>query len=208
MKILQTYLIVVFFIFGLFLITGCSQTEGTILQANLDKQSVQRSGNDDDDDDGLEFKADLTGDQEVPPVVTNTTGEIKVEFNDDLTEAEFELEVRDGVAITQAHLHCAPAGVNGPVMAFLFGFVPGGFDVDGDLVEFTLTDANIAAVGADCVPTIGMAINNIADLAQAMQDGNIYANVHSVANPPGEVRGQLESDDDDDDDNDDDNDKK
>jgi len=206
MKILQTYLLVAFVIFGLFLITGCSQTEGTILQANLDKQSVQRSGNDDDDDDGLEFKADLTGDQEVPPVVTNTTGEIEVEFNDDLTEAEFELEVRDGVAVTQAHLHCAPAGVNGPVMAFLFGFVPGGFDVDGDLAEFTLTDANIAAVGADCVPTIGMAINNIADLAQAMQDGNIYANVHSVANPPGEVRGQLESDDDDDDDdNDDDN---
>ena len=199
MKILQTYLLVAFVIFGLFLITGCSQTEGTILQANLDKQSVQRSGNDDDNDDGLEFKADLTGDQEVPPVVTNTTGEIEVEFNDDLTEAEFELEVRDGVAVTQAHLHCAPAGVNGPVMAFLFGFVPGGFDVDGDLAEFTLTDANIAAVGADCVPTIGMVINNIADLAQAMQDGNIYANVHSVANPPGEVRGQLESDDNDDD---------
>ncbi len=127
-------------------------------------------------------------------MVTNTTGEIEVEFNDDLTEAEFKLEVRDGVAVTQAHLHCAPAGVNGPVVAFLFGKVPGGFDVDGDLAEFTLTDANITAVGADCVPTTGMAINNIADLADAMAEGNIYANVHTVTNPGGEVRGQLEED--------------
>ena len=142
-------------------------------------------------DSGLKFEADLDGAQEVPPVFTDTTGEIEVEFNDALTEAEFELEVFDGVAVTQAHFHCAPADVNGPVVAFLFGFVLGGFDVDGDLAEFTLTDANIAAVGADCVPSIGMAINNLADLALAMEDGNIYANVHSVANPGGEVRGQL-----------------
>ena len=145
-------------------------------------------------DDGLEFKADLVGAQEVPAVVTDTTGEIEVEFNETLTWAEFELEVSDGEAITQAHLHCAPAGQNGPVVVFLFGFVPGGFDVDGDLAEFTLTDANVAAVGADCMPSIGMDINNIADLAQAMEDGNIYVNVHSVANPGGEVRGQIQED--------------
>ena len=144
--------------------------------------------------DSWNFEAELEGAQEVPSVVTNATGEIEVEFNEIFTEAAFELEVSDGVAITQAHFHCAPAGANGPVVVFLLGFVPGGFDVDGDLAEFTLTDANVAAVGADCVPTIGMAINNLDDLAQAMEDGNIYANVHSVANPAGEVRGQLVED--------------
>ena len=72
--------------------------------------------------DGWEFEADLSGSQEFPSVVvTNTTGNFEVEFNDDLTEAEFELEVDDGVAVTQAHLHCAPAGANGPIVAFLFG---------------------------------------------------------------------------------------
>jgi hypothetical protein len=140
------------------------------------------------------FQADLTGDQEVPPVTTETTGEITVRFDRELTEARFRLIVEEGVAVTMAHLHCAPAGVNGPVVAFLFGEVPGGFDVDGRLARFTLTNANITAVGADCVPTAGMAITSIADLARAMQEGKIYANVHTVAHPGGEVRGQLEED--------------
>ena len=150
-------------------------------------------------DSGLEFEVDLDGAQEVPFVGTDTTGEIEVEFNDALTEAEFELKVSDGVAVTQAHFHCAPAGENGPVVVVLFGFVPGGFDVDGDLAEFTLTDTNIAdvitAFGTDCDRFIDMAINDIADLADAMQDGNIYVNVHTKANPGGEVRGQLEEED-------------
>jgi hypothetical protein len=117
-----------------------------------------------------------------------------VRFNRERTEARFRLIVEDGIAVTMAHLHCAPAGVNGPVVAFLFGEVPGGFDVDGRLAKFTLTNANITAVGANCAPTIGRQIANLAELAQAMQDGLIYANVHTIANPRGEVRGQLEAD--------------
>jgi hypothetical protein len=145
-------------------------------------------------DDKLKFAVDLTGAEEVPPVQTATTGKVEVEFNADATAADFELEVFDGVAVTQAHLHCGAAGQNGPVVVFLFGFIPGGFDVDGQIAKFTLTDANVAAVGADCVPVIGMEINNLADLLDATRDGLIYANVHTVANPGGEIRGQLAED--------------
>ena len=129
-------------------------------------------------DEGLKFEADLDGGL----VVTNTTGEIEVEFNDDLTAAEFELKVRNGVAVLQAHLHCAPAGQNGSVVVFLFGLIPGGFDVDGDLAEFTFTEANITNFA--CGETLE-------ELAAEMQSGNVYANVHTVDNPGGEVRGQL-----------------
>ena len=140
------------------------------------------------------FEADLTGAQEVPAVTTETEGEITVRFNHERTEAKFRLIVEDGVAVTMAHFHCAPAGVNGPVVAFLFGNVPGGFDVDGRLAKFTLTNANITAVAANCVPTIGRQITNLADLAKAMQEGLIYANVHTIAHPGGEIRGQIKVD--------------
>jgi hypothetical protein len=43
----------------------------------------------------------------------------------------------------------------------------------------------------DCPALRGRPINNIASLAFAMRDGLIYANVHTVANTGGEVRGQL-----------------
>src|SRR5688572_8446983 len=86
----------------------------------------------------LKFAADLTGASEVPPVQTATTGNVEVEFNADATAADFELEVFDGLAVTQAHLHCGAAGQNGPVVVFLFGFIPGGFDLDGQIAKFTL----------------------------------------------------------------------
>ena len=56
------------------------------------------------------FKATLSGDQEVPPVVTDTTGRFKLQLNQAETEAEITLTVNDGVRIRQAHLHCAPVG--------------------------------------------------------------------------------------------------
>ena len=150
----------------------------------------------DDNDSFLTFEAELSGDQEVPPVDTDTTGGFRIDFNDDLTAASYRLEVRDGVRISQAHIHCAPAGTNGPVVVFLAGFIAEGLDVDGRWIDnVTITDANI--INDACGATL-------AELAMAMLAGDTYVNVHSVAHPGGEVRGQLGLDDDDDDDGDDD----
>lgn len=142
------------------------------------------------------FRASLDGAQEVTlpgpinGVETDTTASIRLTFNRALSQAEFRLRVRNGVAITQAHLHCGRAGENGPVVVFLFG-PDGGVDVNGTLESGTLTNTGITEVGADCVPNIGRPINNIASLLSAILDGLVYANVHSVANPPGVVRGQI-----------------
>lgn len=135
---------------------------------------------------GRWFKADLTGSQEVPAVSTSTTGKASVKFNREQTKADFRVNVHKGEAITAAHLHCAPASQNGPVVAHLFGNIPGGFNVNGKLADFTLTQANIVT-NAGCSP----AITTMAELAQALRDGRIYANVHSVSNPNGLIRGQL-----------------
>lgn len=142
-----------------------------------------------------EFEARLTGAEEVPPVVTDTTGKAEIVFNDDETKAEYELDVEKGVRVTQSHIHCAPKGVNGPVVVFLAGFHNRGWDVDGSWIEnATVTDANVIppAAGSTC-PHV---INNLRDLAHAMRQGDTYVNVHTIAHPGGEVRGQLQGDDD------------
>lgn len=143
----------------------------------------------------LRFRANLSGDEEVPRVQTETSGRIRVEFDEDLTMAEFRLRIRDGERVQQAHFHCAPRGVNGPVIVFLIGNVPAGFDIpDGEVEGFVVRDANIVP-GVNCEATIGFNITSVSDLWKAMVNDLIYANVHTRANPGGEVRGQLREDD-------------
>ncbi len=132
------------------------------------------------------FFADLSGDQEVPTAVASpTSGKFDIQFNKDYTEAEFTLRVEGGNQLFMAHLHCAAVGSNGPVVVWLAGShpAPGGWNVDGKWVGNTiLKDSNIVN------PLCGA---NLKDLAAAMRAGNVYVNVHSRANPAGEVRGQV-----------------
>ena len=140
----------------------------------------------------LDFRATLSGAQEVSPpappggVVTDATGKVVAKFDKGFTKVEVKLRV-DGVADAWgAHFHCARPGQNGPVALGLFG--PGPLMFDGEVAEGTLTNADFT--GADC-SGIGRPVNNIAALAFAMRDGLIYANVHTPANNPGEIRGRL-----------------
>jgi hypothetical protein len=122
-------------------------------------------------------------------VNTETVGKVEIRFNADKTKAEFELEVRKGVRVTQAHKHFAAKGVNGLVVVFLAGLHNRGWDVDGSWVENgTVTDENVMPPSSPACPHV---INNLRDLVQAMRMGDTYVNVHTVANPAGEVRGQL-----------------
>jgi len=130
------------------------------------------------------FKATLTGDQEVPPVATDTTGKAFFMLNKEETEIEIQLHVNDGVRITQSHIHCAPAGVNGSVVVFLAGLHGAGLDIDGKWVS-NATIKTTSIVNTACGATVSA-------LAASMRAGNTYANVHSVAHPGGEVRGQIE----------------
>lgn len=150
----------------------------------------------------LVFVANLSGAQEVigangellpPPqlgIETETTARLRLSFDPALTGARFRLRVNNGVDITQAHLHCAPEGMNGPIIIFLFPLTPPGVDVDGLLSEGELTNASFLAA-VDCTATCGKMVNNIASLRAAILDGCIYANVHSVAHRGGEIRGQV-----------------
>jgi hypothetical protein len=130
------------------------------------------------------FKASLSGDQEVPPVATDAAGRFKIQFHKAESAAELTLAVSDGQGITQAHLHCAPAGVNGPVVVFVAGFNAAGQDIDGKWIS------NATATGSSIV-NIACG-TSLAELAASMRAGMVYVNVHSVGFPGGVIRGQLE----------------
>ena len=132
---------------------------------------------------GREMEADLRGRNEVPAVETESRGHFELQQSRDGSSAEFTLRISDGTRITQAHLHCGQAGVNGPVIVFLAGLHAAGWDVDGRWISnTTLTDANVVN------PACGATLAEVMEQARA---GNVYVNVHSVQNPAGVIRGQL-----------------
>ena len=129
------------------------------------------------------FKATLSGDEEVPPVLTDTSGRAFLRLDNSETAIEIQLHVNDGIGITQSHIHCGPAGENGPIVVFLAGLHAAGLDVDGKWISSaSFTGASIVntACGADIV-----------ELAESMRAGDTYVNVHSLAFPAGVVRGQV-----------------
>ena len=138
--------------------------------------------------DHLSFSTELSGAQEVPGVITSTGGSATFNFNSALSEVSFDLRAF-GSGITQAHLHCAPAGVNGPIVVFLFGPADPGENLIGTPIKGTIINDDI--IPTEDNPSCGRIINNVASLFAAMRAGEIYVNVHSIANPSGVVRGQV-----------------
>lgn len=133
----------------------------------------------------VNFNVRLSGDNEVPPVMTDTSGTAIVHVDSSLSEIRLKLDVRNADAVlgaAGAHFHCAPAGQNGPVVAFVAGSFPPGYTGDFQ-IRATLTDASIIN------PACGA---NIMELVDSMLDGNVYLNVHSTSNPGGVIRGQVE----------------
>jgi len=162
---------------------------GTVLIAG----SIAQSPSADAVDFSRDFEAHLSGAQEVttpPPlgVITPATGFVSAKFDEAFTQVEVELLVENPSSEVQAaHFHCARAGENGGVTFGLFE--PGPLTFEDGKAKGILTNADWT--GLDCNPTVGTPVNNIASLAFAMNEGLIYANVHTEDNMPGEIRGQL-----------------
>ena len=121
------------------------------------------------------FVAHLSGAEEVPPADTRARGQATFMPNADGSGLAFRLIVANIEAVTQSHIHLAPAGSNGGVVAFLFGFASEGVTVNGTLAQGILTDSDL--IGA----LAGMTIDDLLDEIEA---GNAYVNVHTQFHPP------------------------
>jgi len=106
----------------------------------------------------------LSGNQEVPPVSTAATGSGTIAVLMDRSVSGSVMT--SGVAGTAAHIHMAAPGQNGPV-----------------IVPLNRTGDNVWSVPP------GIRLNDAQ--YEAFRLGNLYVNVHSAANPNGEIRGQL-----------------
>ncbi len=132
------------------------------------------------------FVAHLTGDEEVPPVASLAQGQAIFQLSKDGTEIEYRIIGANIENVLMAHIHLAPPGVNGPIVAWLYPsappavLIPGKFN--GVLAEGTITAASLVG------PLAG---HPLSDLVAAIEAGNTYANIHTVQHPGGKIRGQI-----------------
>ena len=106
----------------------------------------------------------LSGDDEVPPVKTNASGSGSITVATD--KAVSGSVATTGIAATAAHIHVAPSGSNGPVIIPL-------------------------AKKGDNEWTVPLGTRLSDEQYTSYKAGNLYVNVHSAANPGGEIRAQL-----------------
>ena len=128
------------------------------------------------------FEADLTGAAERPnPVVTTATG-----------EATFIAET-NGAVTTITYTVTVTGNLSGPVTAaHIHG--PGGVDVAADIIVPLTVSNGTGTTGvlvSGSFTTTGNASINMAQLLTHMLAGNTYVNLHTAANPAGEIRGQI-----------------
>ena len=130
----------------------------------------------------------LKGSEENPPVDTQGVGVAQFKLNKDGDAIQFKLNVANLTDIVQAHIHCGADGVNGPVVVFLYGPGPT-ITTQGTLSEGTFTDVNVIdrASSTECPG----GISDFDDLLEKIRSGDAYVNVHTVANPTGEIRAQI-----------------
>jgi hypothetical protein len=137
----------------------------------------------------LNYVAPLSGSEEVPPVDTKAAGNTILQLNKEGNELRYKLIVANIENVTQAHIHCGPEGANGPVVAFLYGFTPGGVTVNGILAEGIITNADVIPRPDSGVCPGG--VSNFDELLAQISSGNAYVNVHTIQYPGGEIRGQI-----------------
>lgn len=164
----------------------------------------------------------LSGDQEVftaapgapTPADSNAQGQGIFQIAADGQSFDYKLIVANIENVVQAHIHCGPEGVNGPIVVWLHpsktatGALTGPTGRhDGVLMQDTIEPAHVrtftsnAANNAAC-PLATAGAPTFAEVLEKIRGGNAYVNVHTndgvaPANtgpgdfPGGEVRGQF-----------------
>ncbi len=124
------------------------------------------------------FTASLSGSQEVPPNTSTAKGWAL--FKPMGNTVWYKVNVTGIDKATMAHIHGAKAGENGDPIAMLQTQSSG--SINGTLAQGNITSSDLMG---------SLQGKSISDLVSKMQSGETYVNVHTDANPNGEIRGQI-----------------
>jgi hypothetical protein len=145
---------------------------------------------DDDEGDGDDYEAVLTGGAERPtPVTTTATGNF--DLQDDGASMSYTLTVNNITGpIIGAHIHAVP--VSGVAAADTTGGIvvnlnPSATVTSGVLAQGTITQASILGLN-NAAP---ISLDSLRDL---LNSGRTYVNVHTQASPGGHIRGTVTRD--------------
>ena len=123
----------------------------------------------------------LTGGGETPAVNTGAYGKATITINPGTGEVSWVVDVFNlPTGLIASHIHVGSANLSGPVM---INFAPTNLTQSGPF-RFTGSTTNFVAL-AD------KGIRSMQEAMIAIASGNTYVNVHTQANPGGEIRGQL-----------------
>lgn len=124
-----------------------------------------------------EYIISLYGPNEVPPIASDATATVRLQMTDGVLHYEL---VASGAAFTQAHIHVGAAGTNGNPVAFLL-----------PLQTTPLTTVNVSGTITEA-DLINDFANDWDAFATAFLVDQLYVNIHSTANPGGELRAQVD----------------
>ena len=114
----------------------------------------------------------LNGAQEVPEVSSNASGTGMVSIDRDQTSAHYMMVFDDLTGFSAAHFHNNVSGMNGPVMYNI-----GVNHSNGGIFGYWTED--------DATTPFTTAMSN------KFRKDSVYVNVHTTANPDGEIRGDV-----------------
>jgi hypothetical protein len=123
----------------------------------------------------------LSGGNERPdPVQTTASGSATFELQSNST-IQFNVNVTGITGVTMAHIHTAVADSAGPIAVTLFTSANPTGPLTGTLASGTFDESKIELPGV-----------SMDSLLVLMRSGRTYVNVHTEANPDGEIRAQIE----------------
>ena len=124
------------------------------------------------------YSISLTPGAEIPaPKPTTASGAALILAYPD--KIDFQLQASNITAITMAHIHSGAPGVAGPIVVTLFQPASPTGPINGLFASGSLSSGSLPQ---------GV---TVASLTSLLAGGNAYVNVHTSANPTGEIRGQI-----------------